>query len=209
MSRVCHGAPKTSQPEAATRPSVWPGSVCPPITDPVLAIAIAPSSSPRTAHAGRIRARSPSSPTVVGRVMTLKIGVYLTDDVARRFNLEFRRSRTTKSALVNEALARFLNPPAATEPGHEVHQVLSAFRLGRSRPASSPHAGGGPAQDHGRMRARVRVSRRPHRRRTDARGRSLPAGARGMGASARRSSRRVTAATATGDCAAPKANQLK
>ena len=65
--------------------------------------------------------------------MTLKIGVYLTDDVARRFNLELRRSRTTKSALVNEALARFLNPPAATEPGHEVHQTLSALvrRVGR------------------------------------------------------------------------------
>jgi hypothetical protein len=65
--------------------------------------------------------------------MTLKIGVYLTDDVARRFNLELRRSRTTKSALVNEALGRFLNPPAATEPGHEVHQTLSALvrRVGR------------------------------------------------------------------------------
>ena len=65
--------------------------------------------------------------------MTLKIGVYLTDDVARRFNLELRRSRTTKSALVNEALARFLNPPVATEPGHEVHGTLSSLvrRVGR------------------------------------------------------------------------------
>jgi hypothetical protein len=65
--------------------------------------------------------------------MTLKIGVYLTDDVARRFRLALRRSRTTKSALVNEALARFLDPPAATEPGHEVHQTLSALvrRVGR------------------------------------------------------------------------------
>ncbi len=59
--------------------------------------------------------------------MTLKIGVYLTDDVARRFNLELRRSRTTKSALVNEALARFLNPPAATEPGHEVRPLSARW----------------------------------------------------------------------------------
>jgi hypothetical protein len=65
--------------------------------------------------------------------MTLKIGVYLTDDVARRFNVVLRRSRATKSALVNEALARFLNPPAATEPNHEVHRTLSALvrRVGR------------------------------------------------------------------------------
>jgi hypothetical protein len=58
--------------------------------------------------------------------MTLKIGVYLTDDVARRFKVALRRSRTTKSALVNEALARFLSPPAAREPGQEVLQALSA-----------------------------------------------------------------------------------
>jgi hypothetical protein len=65
--------------------------------------------------------------------MTLKIGAYLTDDVARRFKVELRRSRTTKSALVNEALARFLNPPAATEPDHEVDRTLSALvrRVGR------------------------------------------------------------------------------
>jgi hypothetical protein len=58
--------------------------------------------------------------------MTLKIGVYLTDDVARRFKGALRRSRMTKSALVNEALARFLSPPAAREPGQEVLQALSA-----------------------------------------------------------------------------------
>jgi hypothetical protein len=65
--------------------------------------------------------------------MTLKIGVYLTDDVARRFNVALRRSRTTKSALVNEALVRFLNPPASPEPDHEVHETLSALvkRVGR------------------------------------------------------------------------------
>jgi hypothetical protein len=59
--------------------------------------------------------------------MTLKIGVYLTDDVARRFRLALRRSRTTKSALVNEALARFLSPPAAREPSQEVPQALAAL----------------------------------------------------------------------------------
>jgi hypothetical protein len=64
---------------------------------------------------------------MVGRVMTLKIGVYLTDDVARRFRLALKRSRMTKSALVNEALARFLSPPAAREPGQEVLQALTAL----------------------------------------------------------------------------------
>lgn len=59
--------------------------------------------------------------------MTLKIGVYLTDDVARRFTLALRRSRMTKSALVNEALTRFLSPPAATEPGQEIPQALAAL----------------------------------------------------------------------------------
>jgi hypothetical protein len=33
--------------------------------------------------------------------MTLKIGVYLADDVARRFRLALRRSRTTKSSGLN------------------------------------------------------------------------------------------------------------
>jgi hypothetical protein len=59
--------------------------------------------------------------------MTLKIGVYLTDDVARRFRLALRRSRATKSALVNEALARLLSPPAAREPSQEVPQALAAL----------------------------------------------------------------------------------
>jgi hypothetical protein len=58
--------------------------------------------------------------------MTLKIGVYLTDDVARQFRLALKRSRTTKSALVNEALARFLSPPAVKEPSQEVSQALAA-----------------------------------------------------------------------------------
>jgi len=72
-------------------------------------------------------------PDCGGTCHDAQIGVYLTDDVARRFNVALRRSRTTKSALVNEALARFLNPPAATEPGHEAQRTLSALvkRVGR------------------------------------------------------------------------------
>lgn len=59
--------------------------------------------------------------------MTLKIGVYLTDDVARQFRVALRRSRVTKSALVNEALARFFNPPATRDPGEELLQAVSAL----------------------------------------------------------------------------------
>jgi hypothetical protein len=58
--------------------------------------------------------------------MTLKIGVYLTDDVARRFRVALKRSGMTKSALVNEALAHLLDPLPANEPGQEELRVLSA-----------------------------------------------------------------------------------
>jgi hypothetical protein len=51
-------------------------------------------------HVGRARA-TPAPPLVQGRLMTLKIGVYLADDVARRFRLALRRSRTTKSSGLN------------------------------------------------------------------------------------------------------------
>ena len=59
--------------------------------------------------------------------MTLKIGVYLTDDVARRFKAALRHSGTTKSALVNEALAHLLDPPAVKEPGQEQLRALRAL----------------------------------------------------------------------------------
>lgn len=62
------------------------------------------------------------------RAMTLKIGVYLTDDVARRFKVALKRSGATKAALVNEALARLLDPPPANDPGQEVLQALKALR---------------------------------------------------------------------------------
>ena len=58
--------------------------------------------------------------------MTLKIGVYLTDDVARRFRVALKRSGMTKSALVNEALAHLLDPPPANEPGQDELRVLRA-----------------------------------------------------------------------------------
>jgi hypothetical protein len=58
--------------------------------------------------------------------MTLKIGVYLTDDVARHFKVALRHSRMTKSALVNNALAQLLDPPPANERGREELRVLRA-----------------------------------------------------------------------------------
>lgn len=64
--------------------------------------------------------------------MTLKIGVYLTDDVARRFRTALKRTGVSKSALVNEALAHFLDPPPPREPGEKVLQVLYAL-LKRTR----------------------------------------------------------------------------
>jgi hypothetical protein len=58
--------------------------------------------------------------------MTLKIGVYLTDDVARRFRVALKRSGMTKSALVNEALAHLLDPPPTNEQGQGELRVLRA-----------------------------------------------------------------------------------
>ncbi len=42
--------------------------------------------------------------------MKPKIGVYLTNDVAKLLKLAVKRSGATKSDIVNEALARFLDP---------------------------------------------------------------------------------------------------
>jgi hypothetical protein len=64
---------------------------------------------------------------VGGSRTTVKIGVYLTNDVARRFRLALGRSGMTKSGLVNEALARFLDPPPEREPGQDVLQALRAL----------------------------------------------------------------------------------
>jgi hypothetical protein len=46
-----------------------------------------------------------------------KIGVYLTSDVAKLLKLAVKRSGATKSDIVNEALARFLDPQPEKDPG--------------------------------------------------------------------------------------------
>jgi hypothetical protein len=51
--------------------------------------------------------------------MKTKIGVYLTDDVARRLKGATRRRRATKSDLVNEALRRLFDPPAPAQDRSE------------------------------------------------------------------------------------------
>jgi hypothetical protein len=56
-----------------------------------------------------------------------KIGVYLTDDVARRFKIKASRPRMTKSGIVNVALDRLLNPTRDKEPANEVLQRLGGL----------------------------------------------------------------------------------
>ncbi len=52
--------------------------------------------------------------------MKRKIGVYLTDDVAKRLRVAVRRPGLTKSGIVNEALRRFFEHTPEKEPGEEV-----------------------------------------------------------------------------------------
>jgi hypothetical protein len=52
--------------------------------------------------------------------MKRKIGVYLTDDVAKWLGIAARRPGMTKSGIVNEALRRFLDPPPEKDHGEEV-----------------------------------------------------------------------------------------
>jgi hypothetical protein len=59
--------------------------------------------------------------------MKPKIGVYLTDDVAKLLRAAVRRSGETKSDIVNEALLRLLDPPAETDPGGEVLRRLDGL----------------------------------------------------------------------------------
>ena len=60
--------------------------------------------------------------------MKAKIGVYVTQDVAKQLKLAARRSGTTKSDIVNEALERFLcPPPPEDEPGAEATRQLGAI----------------------------------------------------------------------------------
>jgi len=59
--------------------------------------------------------------------MKPKIGVYLTDDVAKLLKAAVRRSGETKSDIVNEALLRFLDPPPENDPGGEVLHRLDGL----------------------------------------------------------------------------------
>lgn len=56
--------------------------------------------------------------------MKPKIGVYLTSDVAKLLRLAARRSGATKSDIVNEAVARYLDPPPESDPNEAVLQRL-------------------------------------------------------------------------------------
>ena len=59
--------------------------------------------------------------------MKPKIGVYLTNDAAKRLKLAARRSGATKSDIVNEALLRFLDPPPEKDPGGDVLHRLNGL----------------------------------------------------------------------------------
>jgi len=59
--------------------------------------------------------------------MKPKIGVYLTDDVAKLLKAAVRRSGATKSDMVNEALLRFLDPPPEKDPVGEVLRRLDGL----------------------------------------------------------------------------------
>ena len=65
--------------------------------------------------------------------MKTKIGIYLSNDVARRFKVATRRLNATKSGLVNEALCRFFDPPPETDRNDEILRLLKelAKRLRR------------------------------------------------------------------------------
>lgn len=52
--------------------------------------------------------------------MKIKIGIYVEEDVARRFRIAARQPGATKSALVNEALRRSFNPATESRPSDEV-----------------------------------------------------------------------------------------
>jgi hypothetical protein len=80
--------------------------------------------------------------------MKTKIGIYLAEDVARRFKVATRRLGLTKSDLVNEALRRFFDPPAP-----ERDQSEEIFRLVK-----------GLAKRIRRMQREVEVASRTSRR---------------------------------------------
>lgn len=59
--------------------------------------------------------------------MTTKIGVYLTEDVAKRLKIAARRPGATKSGIVNKALLRHLDPAPEKEQGGEVLDRLKGL----------------------------------------------------------------------------------
>jgi hypothetical protein len=59
--------------------------------------------------------------------MKPKIGVYLTNDVAKLLKAAVRQSGATKSDIVNEALVRFLDPPPEKDPGGELLRRLDGL----------------------------------------------------------------------------------
>jgi len=65
--------------------------------------------------------------------MKPKIGVYLTHDVAKQLKMAVRRSGATKSDIVNEALARFLDPAPEKHPSGEVFHRLGGLARGIRR----------------------------------------------------------------------------
>ena len=74
--------------------------------------------------------------------MKPKIGVYLTNDVAKLLKLAVRRSGATKSDIVNEALSRLLDPPPEKDPDEG-----GASSTGPHSQEDSPHPEG--CGDHG------------------------------------------------------------
>jgi hypothetical protein len=65
--------------------------------------------------------------------MNPKIGVYVTNDVAKLLKMAVRRSSATKSAIVNEALERFLAPKGDNDQDGEVIGRLKGLAKGVRR----------------------------------------------------------------------------
>lgn len=59
--------------------------------------------------------------------MKTKIGVYLTNDVAKQLKAAVRRTGATKSDIVNEALTRLLDAAPENDPGEEVLKRLNGL----------------------------------------------------------------------------------
>jgi hypothetical protein len=81
--------------------------------------------------------------------MTTKVGVYLTDDVAKLLKTAARRAGATKSDIVNEALRRLLDPKGDNDRDDEVIGRLKGLAQGNSTTASGcADRGGDPCAPH-------------------------------------------------------------